>query len=388
MRKLLTPLFALVIAVLTIGTTVRAQNPPSPATASSSALVATRTANNNHNPVRNPAAQELMTALSSLPEADTLIYVNPQRILNEVAPKLMSPTDLEGMRKGFEEVKKHAGIDPQRVEYFVLAVRFRKPTADLQFQAPEFLLVSGGDFSAESLMTLARMASQGKLREEKYGDKTLGVMTIDPMVKQAEKFPLLRSFTEVAVASVNGNTIAAGSPAYLKAALDASAGKDRINIDTLNSLVRDPNALISAAGTPWHSFAKSFGILGTEGNPRAARCESKIGDFYAALTMDATNFMLRGAMNEDNPDTAKIVSSLLFTFLKGASGSIKDPTVQSVLNRIAISAEGDEVIFHASIPQQTVLEMMKPKPKQIDVDITPGAAKKPVKPRRKTRRRG
>ena len=38
----------------------------------------------------------------------------------------------------------------------------------------------------------------------------------------------------------------------------------------LNSLVRDPNALISFAGTPWGSFAKSFGMLGTETNAAGA----------------------------------------------------------------------------------------------------------------------
>ena len=90
-------------------------------------------------------------------------------------------------------------------------------------------MVSSGDFSAESLMTLARMASQGKLRDEKYGDKTIGLMTIDPMVKEAEKNPFLKAFTELGVVALNANTIAAGSPGYLRAAIDAGAGKDRIS---------------------------------------------------------------------------------------------------------------------------------------------------------------
>ncbi|MFN2500229.1 MAG: hypothetical protein ABR557_14195, partial [Pyrinomonadaceae bacterium] len=101
-----------------------------------------------------------------------------------------------------------------------------------------------------------------------------------------------------------------GTPGYLRAAIDAGDGKERISTETLNSLVRDPNALLSIAGAPWHAFAKSFGMLGTEANARDPRCNSKIGDFYIALTMDATNFMLRGASNADNPDTAKIISKL------------------------------------------------------------------------------
>ena len=75
------------------------------------------------------------------------------------------------------------GIDPTKVDYIVIAVRFKKPTADLNFQPPEFMVVASGDFSADSLLVLARMASQGKLRDEKYGDKTMGLMTIDPIAK-------------------------------------------------------------------------------------------------------------------------------------------------------------------------------------------------------------
>lgn len=342
-------------------------------------------------PTGSAASQAIVSSLSILPDADTLVYINPQRILNELVPKFMPPKDLEEMRKGFEQAKQMAGVDPTKINYVVIASRFRKPTDDLNFQMPEFMMVASGDFSAESLITLARMASGGKLREEKYGTKTLGLMTIDPLVKEAEKNPILKSFTEVGVVVLNANTIAAGSPRYLRAAIDAGDGKERISVQTLNSLVRDPNALVSIAGTPWHSFAKSFGMLGTETNARAPKCDTRQGDFYAALTMDATNFMLRGAMNADNPDTAKIMSNLFGGFLRHATSSIKDPVAQPLLNGIAIVAEGDEVMLRADVPQQMVLELIKKQmqPKQADPTTKP-AEKKATKPtvRRRSKRRG
>jgi hypothetical protein len=330
----------------------------------------------------------MVNSLSSLPEADTLIYINPQRILNELLPKLLPAKDVEGMRKGFEEVKKNAGIDPTKVDYIVVAVRFKKPTADLNFQPPEFMVVASGDFSADALVMLAHMAAQGKLRDEKYGSKTLGLMTIDPLVKEAEKNPFLKGFTEVGIASLSANTIAAGSPGYLRAAVDAADGKERITTEALNSLVRDPNALISFAGTPWHSFTKSFGMLGTETTPRAARCESKIGDMYAALTMDATNFMIRGTTNADNPDTAKIMANLYSGLLKYATGSIPDAHVQGLLKGLAITAEGDEVHLSCDVPQQMVIDMIQQhmKPKEMEVTDMKPPTKKAVKGRR-TRRR-
>ena len=132
-------------------------------------------------------------------------------------------------------------------------------------------------------------------------------------------------------------------------------------------------------------------MLGTETNARAPKCDTRQGDFYLALTMDATNFLLRGFMNADNPDTAKIMSNLFSGFLRHATSSIKDPMVQPLLNGIGIVAEGDEVMFRADLPQQMVHDMMKkqmqPKPatsNKVDVVTAP----KPTTKRKRTRRRG
>ena len=335
-----------------------------------------------------PAPQNVIASLANLPEADLLFFINPQRILNEVVPKVMPAKDVEEMRKGFAMAKQMAGVDPTKVDYIVLAVRVKKPTGELNFQPPEIMAVASGDFSSDALMVLARMASQGKLREEKYGNKTLGLMTIDPVVKEAEKNPILKAFTEVGVVTLTPNSIAVGSPSYLRAAVDAGEGKDRITAETLNSLVRDANALVSVAGRPFYAFAKAFGMHGTEVTARSPKCDTRLGDFYASMTMDATNFMLRGVVNEDNPDTAKIFSNLFSGILRFALSNTKDPAVQSLANNIVIAAEGDEVVVRADLPQQMVIEMVKkamaPPPKKVE-STAPAKPKTPVR-RRRTRR--
>jgi len=334
-------------------------------------------------------SQTIPASLATLPEADTLIFINSRRILSEAAPRLMPPADLENMRKTFADIKQFAGMDPSNLDYIVIAVRFRKPTAELTFMPPEFMLVTSGDFSSESLMGLARAASDGKLRDEKYGTKTLGLMTIDPIVKEAEKNPILKSFSEVAIVPLNATTIAVGSTAYLKVAIDAEEGTKRISSESLSSLLRDPSALISIAGSPLTSFIKTFGLLGTEANARAPRCDSKFGDFYAALTMDASNFMLRGALNADNPDTAKIITSLVNGLVRQATSSVPDPTAQTLFKALTIATEEHEVVLRADVPQQTVLDMIKEqmKPKKVaDVSATPATPDTPAK-KRPVRRR-
>lgn len=390
MRKSLNFPIVVLLIVLASFVTARTQNIQVQTGSSSPHLAATNPTSNT----TNLSVTQAQNALASLPETDLLIYINPQRIINEVLPKVLPAKDVDDMRKAFEDAKNQVGVDPTKVEYIVLAVRFKKPTGDLNFQPPEFMLLAGGDFTAESLMVLARMASDGKLRDEKYGTRTIGLMTIDPLVKEAEKNPLLKSLTEMGIVSLNANTIAVGTPSYLRAAADASDGKERINAATLNSLVRDPNALVSIAGTPWHSFAKSFGMLGTETNARVARCESSIGNLYAAITMDATNLMLRGAMNADNPDTAKIFSNLYSGLLRYATSSIPDASTQAMLKGLSITAEGDEVMLRADFPAQMVVDLLKQQmtPKKEEASSAAPATKKaPAKAnvtRRRTRRRG
>ena len=227
----------------------------------------------------NTVPQNVMTALSSLPEADTLLYINLHRISTEAAARVLPEKELAELHQNLAGIKKAAGIDPTSIDFLVLQVRFRKPDANLNFALPEFMAVASGDFSADALIQLAKDAAKGKLRDERYGSKTLWLMTIDEVAKEAEKTPLLKSLSEMAIVALEGNTIAVGTPGYLRAAIDAAGGKGRISTDLLNSVMRDPEALVSMAGSPWTAFAKTFALLGTENNPRAPRCDSKLGDF-------------------------------------------------------------------------------------------------------------
>jgi hypothetical protein len=324
------------------------------------------------------------STLAQLPEADTVIYLSPQRIFNEAAPKVMDPTELTKVRATFVDWKRSIGIDPASIEYLAIAFRFNKPAADLSFVTPDILAVASGDFSSDSLITTVGLYLQDKARTEKYGSKTLTVVKIDAIAEEAVKNPMLRSFAELGVVALNSNTIALGNVNYLKAAIDAAEGNGRLSSNTITSLLRNPNTLISAAGSPLTAFAKSFGMLGTQAVARDSRCETKFGDFYAAITIDGANFNLRGAMNAENPDTAKIINGLFSGMFKQAINYIPETETQSVLKNIRILPKESEVIFEADVPTSTVATFIRnqSKPKEI-----PAVSKPATKPRRRVRRK-
>ena len=344
------------------------------------------------------AAQSVSTALSNLPDADILVYVSPQKILNDAAPRVMSAKDLTEMRSGFAEMKKSVGVDPSAVEYLVFAVRFHKPSGDLNFVAPDVIAVIGGDFSSDSLFSLAQLALQDKVRVEKYGSKTMAVMRVDPIAAQAEKNPILKSLVEVGAVPLSGNSLAIGNLPYLKSAIDAADGTGRINPATLESLMRDPNVLIAATGAPVTSFAKAFGLFGTETNAREGSCNTAFGNFYSAVTLNGTNFTVHGAMNADNPDTAKIMSGLVSSLMQQGFDALNDKPAQTMLENMNVTSnetymiwnafkamkilpKDNEVVWDLDIPQQVLIDAFKPKPAKVDVKTTT-PARRPVRKKR------
>jgi hypothetical protein len=329
----------------------------------------------------NVVAQPTSAALASLPEADVLIYVSPQRILNEAAPRVMAPADLTKMRAGFADIKKGAGVDPATIDYLVIAVRFHKPASDLSFVAPDVMAVIGGDFSSDSLMTLGQLYLQDKVRVEKYGSKSISVMKADPIAAEAEKNPILKPYVEIGAVPLSANSLAIGNLRYLKSAIDAADGTGRINPATLVSLLRDPNTLISASGAPLAAFARSFGLLGLETTARDSRCDTSFGNFYAAVTMTGTNFTLRGAMNADNPDTAKIINNLFSGLMKQGASAVPDKNAQTILQTLKMMAKESEIVIEADIPEKMVADFIRSAPKDPAASSKP-APKRPVRKKR------
>lgn len=354
-----------------------------------------------------PAAfsQAIPAPLTNLPEADVLIYISPQRTISDFLPKVLAAKDVAEMQTAFADMKKAVGVDPSTVEYVVIALRFHRPAADLSFVPPDVMAVVGGDFSSESLLTMAQLALQDKLVTEKHGSKTIASMVVDPIAKQAEKTPLLKPFVNVGAVALTPNSLAIGNLGYIKAAAEAAeTGTGRIKPQTIQSLMRDPNVFMAATGAPFLSFARSFGLLGTETASREGRFDTDFGNFYVAAVITGANYSMRGAMHADNPDTAKIIANLLSSVMNmdefkqglkeatavAGSAAIPDKAAQAILQSFKMTAKESEVVFEADVPIQLFADMIREQmtPKKAE-PTTSTAPKKPAtrRPATRTKRR-
>lgn len=311
-------------------------------------------------------AQANATSLSTLPEAEIIVYVNAPRIINDALPRLLPDKDYQEFRKGLEQVKAFTNIDLRNMEFIVWALRFNKPSEGKILPLPEVMFATRGDFDAQALIGMATMMSEGKLREDKYGSHTIHILKLEDVAKGATTNPFGAAFSEIAIAALDPHTLAIGNTGYIRAAFDAADGRGRINPETVASLMRAPDALISSAGSPLTAFAKSFGLRMAENRANNCDCATRFGDFYGSLNMDAQNFKITSAMHADNPDTAMIFKNMMSGLFQQSRGYVPDKSAQTMLDLVKIMAEGNEVMVEATIPQEMaakfVREMMAPKP--------------------------
>jgi len=133
--------------------------------------------------------------------------------------------------------------------------------------------------------------------------------------------------------------------------------------------------------------------MGLENTARASRCDTPFGNFYAAITMTGTNYSLRGAMNADNPDTAKIINNLVSELLKEAISTALDKQAQPILQSLKMSARDNEVVWEADIPEKMVTDLIWSSPRIVSTPAVtkpaprPPVVKKPALPSQKKRTR-
>jgi hypothetical protein len=98
--------------------------------------------------------------------------------------------------------------------------------------------------------------------------------------------------------------------------------------------------------------------------------------------MEGNSFLVRGAMNADNPDTAKIFHGLMSMLMAQGAGAIPDKNAQSILKQLTFSAKESEVVIDATIPDQVVADFIR---KQSEKQVSKPASA-PATPKKKTTR--
>lgn len=300
-------------------------------------------------------AQTPSSGLTNLPEADAVVYLNVRRILSETLPSVLPEKPLAEMKATIDELKKTIGIDLYGVENAVLAIRMGKMGPGPM--TPDFILFIRGSFNADSLMSLARIALQGKFQEEKYGSKSIATLKVSELTKSSNgkvNNPLPFPVSEISVTALDGGTIAAGNLSYVKAAIDARSGQGGIKPELTALVMREPDPLFSAAGLVPPGLLSGMLPKEMKGNAELDKLVSGIDQLYLSLGTNATDFTVLLAIRTADADQANTLKGLAEMGAHALSGEAKDKSFQSLFGALKITTEGREVQLRTAISKDTV----------------------------------
>lgn len=304
----------------------------------------------------SPAAADAMTFL---PSSDALVLVDVRRLLNETLPRIFANDAAKLMQANAEidKFKARTGIDPRSFDRVVLGMRYTYPSPKVT--KVETVAIAHGTFDAKALFAAGRIAASGKYREEKHRGTTIAVFSIDDQIKALGLWNM--KVNEMAVAALDANTLAMGSVANVRAAIDAGRAGRRANADLAALASRDPNAVIGFGGKVLPALLESLDV----GNDTVEQDIKSIRQVYGSMGTTQTDVSVFLTARTDSPAAANNLSDTV-TGLKQL-GSIlimrmapeKKALAQSALDNLKITTRGNEMEIRTQVAAASLASIVK-----------------------------
>lgn len=351
-------------------------------------------------------AQDARSTLTNFPESQAVLYINARRLINEAAPVVVPPGELN---KALADAKQF--IDLQGLEYMIAGVRLKGDMSAKNL--PEFLLIVRGNFSADALLSTARMMGQDMYAQETHGGKTINVFTLNKPAPPAagagsgsdNKGKSKSPVDQIAATALDANTLAIGIPSYLRDAIDASAGSGqgaRLKPEMIDLALRDENTLVSVVADVPPGSSQHLRALGVPPNAEADRIIDALRQVQLSVNMLPATFGVQTIMRMDSSEAAMTLSGLVNMGANLAKGEIaKDVRKKSggdkqdmasllrVLETLTNATRDNEVVLGLTFQQASLAEVIKRQmaPKKQAQGIATPAKKGAPRRRSRTRRK-
>jgi hypothetical protein len=338
---------------------------------------------------RRAAPTDTHTLLSSLPSSDLVVYVDLQRILTEIIPRLLAkdPATLAKMAAGINEVKTKSGVNILAIDSIVVGVKFAGTlTHQMKKDNIGVVIIAHGDFDANALIAFIKQETKGKAHEETYGGK---VIYSEPQPAPPKK----KTERETAALSVlDANTVAAGDLPQVRAAIDAFAGRDRVDPALVQLAERDSSSFTGMAGNVPASLIQDLHESAPPHDQMAQVINKAIEglkQIFGSIGATPTDFNVITGVRLNSSEQAASLSDMLLGLRQQALAEIKEQETRDLINSLQITAQGDELQIRADIKNEVVQGIVTPMIKD-EPEVIPAVRpvnKQPAKHRRSRRRR-
>ncbi|HWT02442.1 MAG TPA: hypothetical protein VN256_19475 [Pyrinomonadaceae bacterium] len=349
-------------------------------------------------------------ALAALPASDFVIGIDAQRALNETLPALLAsnPAALAKVNTELEEFQRKTGINPRTFESIAIGGSFPPDKSRGNGRA---VVIARGSFRADELLETAFAAAKAKeprfqKEEQLYEGRTIFLVgqaetprtTVEAQKKtstvtrqsepaaatppngsgagigpdQDSKAPPLEVLEgdhtvravraarrdRVAVTVLDANTIAAGDLDGVRAAIDASLGRNRVDDELVRLASETPGAVVGFSGR----VPQNFG--GKVGDSVVEKYFASIRQFYGSLGADGMDAQARVTLRTETAEQANDIGQALnalktLSAVGFAGPGSKNASVGDLIKSLNVTTLNNEVQISVKIPQAIVTPVVK-----------------------------
>jgi hypothetical protein len=296
--------------------------------------------------------------LSYLPPSDGVALIDVRRLMNETLPRIMAgdPAKLVIANAEIEKFKTRTGIDPRSFDRVVLGIRYMYPTPGVT--KLETVAIARGTFDTRALAAAARIAANGKYREEKYRGATILIITVKDQMKLFGVWEM--RINELAVCAVDPHSLAIGTVPNVRAAIEAGL-KGRGGADLAALATRDPKAVIGFGANVPKELLASLNV----GNDTIAKDANSIRQVYGSMGSTETDVSIMLVARTDSAESASNLNDTV-TGLKqlgglfiGRMAPARRALAQSALDNLKITTRGTEVEIRTQVAAANLASVIK-----------------------------
>ncbi|MDT4966556.1 MAG: hypothetical protein QOJ64_1293 [Acidobacteriota bacterium] len=300
-----------------------------------------------------------VATLRLLPRSDVVAFVNVARLLNEAVPKALadSPAKLAEFNADLDKFKSQTGIDARSFEDMAIGMLYQHPRPEIT--TTDIVFIARGSFNSNVLLAAARLASQGKYREEKYGSSTIYIFTVRDQVKMLGLLKM--RVGEVAATALDSGTLVLGELSSVRATLDANKTPGRVNAELIQSATRTPAAVMGFGANVPMAVTSTADF----GNPEIGKIIGSIRHAYGAISTTDSGFEMLSVARTEKPEQAQALSETIGTLkqfgamivsqLPPATGKL----AQTALDNLKVSSTGNEMSLRLEIAQADISALMR-----------------------------
>lgn len=295
--------------------------------------------------------------LNRLPASDAVLSIDVKRTLEEALPRALAgdPEKLAHINSEIDKFKARTGIDLRAVDQIAVGVQV-KPIANQPKKAKgDAVALARGTFNPGAIVAAGRLAASGKYREEKHAGRSIYVFTLNEQVRLLGLFNM--RVTELAVTELDNNTLALGTVERVRAAIDASMGRGRVNQELVTLASNNLQAIANFSAKTTGAFAGELSLLGLE-NPEIAKSIKSIQHLYGSVGTTTAGFDMTAVARTKSSAEAKDLGDMItaarqlanaFASQLGKDG--KGKLIKSALDSMSVTAQNNEVQIRLEIAQ-------------------------------------